>query len=374
MTDTLTLLLALVAVLLVALLWVIWAWLRVRSQEAESPHTAYTRGLSALIGGDRRRALVNLREAVQHDTENLDAYIRLADLLREGGDPAKALAIHRDLTVRPRLTDDDRVRILESLTRDYLAAGRYEEAGQSAERLRRVDRNNLFAHQALQTVAEALEDWPRAIQAVEDQARIAGGDDKSRRAHYLGWVGTRLAESGESDGARKRFEEAIKLDPGCLPAYVHLGDWYMRAGEREKAVAEWRTLAAKSPENAAAVFERVERAYFDLGQFGEMGRFYRELLHKVSRDAAVPGLLALAEIHRRKGELDEAESFVRDALDIDPENVRAHRHLVKLAVDRGDPSEALSRLEQLLDSMPNPAVAGEAVTFRPGPRPQIPRR
>jgi lipopolysaccharide biosynthesis regulator YciM len=368
MNSTLTLLLALVAVLLVALLWLIWAWARVRREERDSPHTAYTRGLSALIAGDRRRALVSLREAVQHDSENLDAYIRLGDLLREAGDPAKALAIHRDLTVRPRLTDEDRVRILESLTRDYLAAGRYEEAGQSAERLRRVQRNHPFAHRALQTVAEALEDWPRAIQAVEEQGRLAGGDDKPRRAKYLGWVGARLIAAGDTENGRKRFEEAIKLDPHCLPAHLHLGDLFLRAGEREKAVSEWRALAFQSPENAAAVFERIERTYFDMGQFGEVVRFYRELLHKTSREASVPGLLALAEIHRRKGELDQAEGFVRDALDIDPESVHAHRHLVKLAADRNDPTEALTRLDRLLDAMPDPSAAGTALQFRPGRR------
>ena len=44
-------------------------------------------------------------------------------------------------------------------------------------------------------------------------------------------------------------------------------------------------------------------------------------------------LLALAEIHRRKGELDEAENFVQEALEVEPEQPRAHRHLLKIALD-----------------------------------------
>jgi len=341
---------ALIVLGLAIILWLLWLWARRNTRRrATTPDDSYTVALSALISGDRRLALVKLKEAVQGSSDNLDAYIRLGDLLREGGQVEKALAIHRDLTVRPRLPSGGRARILESLTRDYLTAGRFEEAGQSAERLRHTDPQNRFAYRALQEVAEALRDWPRAIKVVEDRARLEGQKDKSILARYHGFVGGEEMEAGELKEARRRFEEALKLDPDCLLALLYLGDLEASEGKPEKAVGLWRELAERSPEHGELVFDRLERTYFEMGQFEEVVVFYRELLHRAARESSVPALLALAEIYRRKGNLEDAGSLVQEALEIEPENPKAHRHLVKLAVDRQDAGEALQHLDRLLE-------------------------
>ncbi len=358
MTPSQFLILAAAVVGLIVILWLIFAWVRVQRRRVAPPQAPYTMALSALIGGDPREALRRLKEAVQLDSENLDAYIRLGDLLRESGEVQKALAVHRDLTVRPRIEDADRARILESLTRDYLAAGRYEEAGQSAERLRHIERGNRFAHRALQQVAEALKDWPRAIQVAEERVKVEGRD-KASLARYRGYVGSQELAAGNPKEARQHFEEALKLDPDCLLAYLYLGDMEHAEGRTEKAVEHWRTLALKNPERAGLVFDRLERAFFEMGHFGDVVSFYQELLHRAPREASVPPLLALAEIHRRKGDLAEAETFIHEALEVDPDHPRAHRHLVKLALDRRDPQTALSRLDRLLASLQDAEGPGD---------------
>jgi len=349
MTTEQLALIAVGALLVIAVLWGLWIWLRHSARDGVSPDTAYTRGLTALIERRPRLALQALKEAVQHDSENLDAYIRLGDLLRESGDVSRALAVHRDLTVRPRLVDTDRIRILESLTKDYLAAERFEEAGTSAERLREIQRVNRFAYDALRRVAEALEDWDRAVQAVDDEVRTTGDGGDPRRALYRVTVGRRELEAGSTDSARKRFEEAIKLDSDCLPAYVMLGDMDEASGNLEKAVDRWKDMALRDPSRAREVFPRLERAFFELGQFGEVISFYREILHRTVADDAGPALLALAEIHRRKGEQAEAEGFVREALEVDPADPMAHRLQIKLALDKEDPALALDLLERFLN-------------------------
>lgn len=351
MTKVGVLAVVLVAVGMAGVLWLVWVWVRGQRRGPASPREAYAQGLSALIGGNRREAILRFKEAVQGDSENIDAYLRLGDLLRENGDIQKALSVHRDLTVRPRLLDPDRVRILESLTRDYLAAARFEEAGQSAERLRHIDRASRFAHRALQQVAEALGDWPRALRVVEERVKLEGSKDKGLLARYHGFVGGEELSAGRTKEARQHFEEALKLDPDCLLALLYLGDMEHAQGNTEKAIESWRDLAFRAPDHGGLVFDRLERAFFETGHFGEVVPFYRELLHRAPREAAVPALLALAEIHRRKGDLDEAETFLHEALEIEPDHPRAHRHLVKLALDRRDAPAALAQVDRLLETL-----------------------
>jgi lipopolysaccharide biosynthesis regulator YciM len=348
-----------ILILVVGLFLLFRNWMRGRSGGLATPQDAYAQGLSALIGGDRREALRRLKEAVQGDSDNLDAYIRLGDLLRESGEVQKAMAVHRDLTVRSRQSERDRARILESLTQDYLAAGRFEEAGQSAERLQRIDRQNRFAYRALQQVAEALKDWPRAVRTVEERARLENQQDKSVLARYRGYVGSEELAAGNAKAAKQHFEEALKLDPACYLAYLYLGDMEQAEGNTEKAVEHWRTLALEAPQNGTLVFDRLERAFFELGHYGDVVSFYREFLHRAPREDAVAGLLALAEIHRRKGDLAEAESFLHEAMEIEPDHPRAHRHLIKVAMDRKDPQAALAHVERLLETLEKTEDASE---------------
>ena len=89
-----------------------------------------------------------------------------------------------------------------------------------------------------------------------------------------------------------------------------------------------------------------------LGRFEEVVSFYRELLAKAPKENSAPALLALAEIYRRKGELDQAESFIQEALEVAPDQPRAYRHLAKIALDRHDLKGALTHVDRVLQSLP----------------------
>ena len=54
--------------------------------------------------GDKKRALEKLRLAAIKDTSNIDAYLKIGDILRENGKVENAIKIHRQLTVRKGLS------------------------------------------------------------------------------------------------------------------------------------------------------------------------------------------------------------------------------------------------------------------------------
>ena len=60
----------------------------------------YQHGLDALLRGDTDEALRAFTETVEIDTDNVDAYIHIGNLLRERGEASRALHVHRELTVR----------------------------------------------------------------------------------------------------------------------------------------------------------------------------------------------------------------------------------------------------------------------------------
>ena len=74
-----------------------------------------------LVRGDSDNAIRLLRDVVKQDTNHLDAYLQLGDILREQGNSQNAIKIHQSLTVRPGLDEKLQIQIHQSLAQDYLS-------------------------------------------------------------------------------------------------------------------------------------------------------------------------------------------------------------------------------------------------------------
>src|SRR4030066_876652 len=127
--------LALIALsLLMVLIFVIF-WTKNRATPKEIAQEIFVEGLMALASGNHKVAYQKFRSVVQQDTENVDAYLMLGNLLRQRGKAEKALQIHKELTIRPSLTEAKRIQVQKSLADDYLAVGQHDRAAEILEEL-----------------------------------------------------------------------------------------------------------------------------------------------------------------------------------------------------------------------------------------------
>src|SRR3990172_5397520 len=144
--------------------WAAWSLSGGFSTHRTTPETPYQHGLNALIAGDREEALKAFAETVKMDTDNIDAYIHLGNLLREQGDADRALHMHRELTVRSSRTPTQERAVREGLVLDLIALNRPEEAVREAADLRELDRRNGGSLKLLLRAHEAARDWERAFE------------------------------------------------------------------------------------------------------------------------------------------------------------------------------------------------------------------
>ena len=63
----------------------------------------YAEGLDLLITGKRRAAYQIFKSIIDKDSSNIKAYLRLGQVLREGGNPLQALKIHKGLLYRKKM-------------------------------------------------------------------------------------------------------------------------------------------------------------------------------------------------------------------------------------------------------------------------------
>ena len=69
--------------------------LRLKPNKKTDVKELYSEGLDMMINGLQRSAYNNFKKIVEIDSENIKAYLRLGQVLRESGNPQKAIKIHK---------------------------------------------------------------------------------------------------------------------------------------------------------------------------------------------------------------------------------------------------------------------------------------
>jgi lipopolysaccharide biosynthesis regulator YciM len=318
-----------------------------KSGAGRDKFTPYISALGCLIDGRKGEALKFLKDAVREAPENVHAYMKLGDLMREKGDVERALQVHRELTVR-RIDDPQMERELyRSLCRDYLAARRYGDARKSAERLLSFNKKDEEGLEVLACVFEHDGAWDKSYEVQEELVRMRKQDGSAFLALYRSYIGSNYMARGDKSSSKKYFESALHKDKDCLPALLYLGDIYYQEGDLKKAIEKWNAVASLFPQWAYIVFGRLEKAYYESGTFGEVERVYEGVLRARPND--IPTLLAMAEMNHKRGEFDEALRLVGDALELDQSCRRARQLLVRIRLEQGDPESALKDVMSFLE-------------------------
>jgi len=346
MSELLTILLAVLA--LAGVGYAAWIF-SLDSAPKRQPETPYQHAMNALLGGDHDEAMRAFTETVRMDSDNVDAYIHLANLLREKGRADRALHIRRELTVRAGITPGQERAIHEGLVLDLIAAGRTDEAVEEAKHLRDVDRKNGAALRLLLKAHEAARDWERAFEVRADMARLRGEANGAVLARYRSAIGEIYLREGDLDAARRQFKAALRLRRDDPAALLRMGDLYYETHRPERATVLWKALAEAHPSFSHLVLERLEASYFENGKFGDVDRAYEEMLSRNPRDVRI--LLALARVHLKKGELADAGRTLNEALEIESDSVPARLLVAELHRRKGDLARALDEMQSLMRSL-----------------------
>ena len=164
-------------------------------------------------------------------------------------------------------------------------------------------------------------------------------DDTRFLALYKAYVGKSYLDNGDLKKAETSLKDALKIDSECAAAYLYLGDVYYANGHIDNAISAWRRIVALHPKIAYVTFRRLEKAFYEKGKFEKIVDLYNGVLEKNPGD--VRTLMTLANIQRKKGDLDDALRYVQTALEFDPESTRAKQALARLYYEKGDTERSL---------------------------------
>jgi len=308
---------------------------------------SYVEALKDLLDGRTETAFTKLRQVVAEDSTNIDAYLRLGRILREHNRPDRALQVHKDLTLRGGLARPQKLAILKQMALDYAAMADDAMTQAALKEMISLKPDDRWAYDRLLEVQKKLRRWDEAYETADRLRKIEGRKSKRVLAVFKYQQGQELFKKKEYHKGRVLFKEALGLDPAYVPAYLAIGDSYIEEQRTEDAVNFWTKLIEAVPAEGYRAIERLKKALFDLGRYGDIAHICEDILKESPRD--LEARLLLAEFHEKKGDIDLAEEILSQIVEEDPNNLDAVLELIRLKVEQGD-SRKLGEIIKRLSS------------------------
>lgn len=163
-------------------------------------------------------------------------------------------------------------------------------------------------------------------------------------------VNTRLGvgyfERGDVQIAMEKLELAVQQDPKHVPAHLALGIVYQSINRNERALRHLETAVELAPEDGGA-HNSYAALLCEVGRYDEADRHFRAALNDPFYSTPGVALANAGSCARRDGRDEEAERYLREALEYDPQSRTALFNLAGLSFEQGEGLRARAFLQRL---------------------------
>lgn len=328
-------------IFLIGLLILLFFMKRIR-KERISP---YEEALIALIDEEEELALKKFQEAVFLNSDNVEAYIRLAELLRKRNEPLKALQIHRYLFARRRLPKKIINRILVQTAKDYIALEAYEKVTETLKKLIKSEPQNEQYNKLLLLSYEKSSLWNEAIETFRKMAKQFSYP-KENLFNYEIYAAYEVNKKGDKELAEKILARILKMKPESIPALIYSGDIEYSKGNIEEAIKLYNKVINIDARSGQIVFPRLMKSYYEKGEFQKIEETYKNVLEKLPEDNRTS--ISLADYYLKMGRLNEAHELLKNEVETYPDSIKTNLLLLLTEMEL-EKSEAVAILRHIID-------------------------
>lgn len=327
-----------------------------KANQKDKVKDLYAEGLDLLVSGKRNIAYQNFKEIIKKDSNNIKAYLRLGQVLRESNNPKNALKVHQQLLHRKKLNFHDKIDLHKNLTLDYYCNNDFRKSIRELEKIIKLDKGNEWAIGYLVKVYCKIQDWCNASVFLQKHQKITNNIDNHKVGLYKIQEGRILIKKNMFNEARQKFEEALEICSDLAAAYYFMGNSYSAESEvayqkslknkidivfdeydndndndklndatslLDKAIPMWVKYAEIKPKQAWMVIHLLKDALFALDKYSEFENILKQIIENDGNNIEV--IASLSEILSLRGEDVEALELIESAIEQDPSSL-----LVKL--------------------------------------------
>ena len=314
-----------IIIILVILSFIAYINFDYTSKYKKTEKDLYYEALDLLIAGKLKEAYATLLALIKNDTSNVKAYLKLGQVLREIGNPERALKIHRSLLIRKDLTTYENIELLRNIALDYKYLKKINDSITQCLDILKIEKKNEWALLQLVDLYKSIDDWNSSQKYLEIYQKITGNLDSRILGLYLIKQGQIEFNKQDFIMARSLFEEGLNMHNELAIAYKLIGDTYSEESEVEyqkskeegnehpteeakellsKALLMWIKYAQHKPMYSNNVMHLIKDSLFALDRYSELEHILKDLVERDSNN--ISALITLADYYSLQGENEKS--------------------------------------------------------------------
>lgn len=313
-------------------LYLNWAYRRRLKKEA-SLEEFYKEGCNAFLAARHKDALALFQKVLGINPNHLNALVHLGKIYRSEKNLHEAIRLYR----KARLVDDKNTEVLFGLAENLNAAHQSDEAVGILKEMISIDDNNLTALVRLREIYVDLSRWEEA-HFIEEKVLKLSLLTEGREKEQSIFVGIKFEKGmaalkqNQVEPARQSFKSAIKINKDFVPAYIGLGEAYIKASRMESAL----TLFEKGYDMTKNIIllHRLEALCLEMGQPDRIIKAYQKALVKDPHHVALK--FYLGKLYYRLEMIDESFDLLSEIEGQVESFPDLHKILGNLQFRRGD--------------------------------------
>ena len=331
-----------IVIILVILSFIAFINFDYSSKYKKTEKDLYYEALDLLLNGKLKEAYATLFSLIKNDTSNVKAYLKLGQVLREIGNPERALKIHRSLLIRKDLSTYESIELLKNITLDYKHLKKIDESIAQCLDILKIEKKNEWALLELINLYKSVDDWNSSQKYLEIYQKITGNLDSRILGLYLTKQGQIEFDKEDFIKARSLFEEGLNMHNELGICYKFIGDTYSEESEIEyqrsteegveeatdkakellsKALPMWVKYAQHKPRQSGEVIHLIKDSLFALDRYSELEHILKDLVERDSNN--ISALITLADYYSLQGENQKSVSLLDSLKGKEKESVLA---------------------------------------------------
>ena len=305
----------------------------------------YAEGLDLLVSGKRVAAYKNFKSIINKDSNNVGAYLRLGQILRESGKTNQALKIHKSLIFRKNISSYELIELHKNLALNYFELNNFNKSIDECKKILKLENNNEWAINHLILLYKKDNNWKEATEYLKMYFNKIGKTDSHKLALFKIQDARVNTSNKKFVEAREILDRALNIDDQIGLTYYFIGKTYSEESGLEydkaisleknglnsmsdkeeynkhidsakkllsKAIPMWVHFLEINPEQSWLVLPLLKDALFALDRYSEVELILTKSIDRFPENTEV--LASLADYYANKGDFDKALEIIDKAL------------------------------------------------------------
>ncbi len=351
-----------------------------------SPHKTnnlremYAEGLDLLVSGKRVAAYKNFKAIINQDSNNVNAYLRLGQILRESGKPTKALKIHKSLLFRKKLTSYELIELHKNLALNYYELNNSIKSIEESKIILDIEKDNEWAINHLISLYKKNNNWKEATEYLKLYFNKSGKVNNHKLALFKIQDARVKISNGDFDEAREILDKALNIDDQIGLVYYFIGKTYSEESSLEydkaislekdglnsivdqdkyskyidsakkilsKAIPMWVHFLEINPKQSWLVLHLLKDALFAIDRYSEVETILLKIIDRYPENTEV--LASLADYYSNKGDFDKALEIIEKALIKNKDSILVKLIKFKLNVQHSKGKISINELDEIIN-------------------------